>query len=149
MTMENESIYEVSSSEFDSIPDVVDSLGPESVAEQDPAEQEQPEQEEQGSVDSSEPDSDPGTESVADVDSVTESEPESVDSSSADIFCTDDSSLIAVVGQLVEKSSDISNKLDDIYTAQTYTLFVGLLVVGVFLAVALGRWIYRISNINF
>lgn len=120
MTMETESIYDASSSEFDSIPDVVDSLGPESVAEQDPAEQteleeqEPPEQEEQGSVDSSEPDSE------------------------LDCFTVVDSAAV----------EDIRGTLHDIRDMQQshyeFNFYIMFTIIGVLLAVGFVKWFSRV-----
>ena len=147
--MEIESIYDASSSEFDSVPDTEDNLEADSIAEQVPAEQE-----EQGSADSSEPDLSLDQEEQGSTDS---SEPDLAsdqeEQGSTVIYYPsavtpyDDSSLIAVCNQIVDNTSEISNKLDNVNTTQMYILQMGLFIFGVVLAVGLGRWIYRITNL--
>ena len=112
--METESIYDASSSEFDSIPDVADSLGPESVADQDPVEQEQPEPEEQGSADSSEPDSE------------------------LDCFTVVDS---AAVEDIRGTLHDIRDMQQSHYEFNFYIMFT---IIGVLLAVGFVKWFSRV-----
>lgn len=59
----------------------------------------------------------------------------------------DDSSLMAVVNQIADNTSTLSGKLNDINITLMYTLQIGVTMIGVVLAVALGRWIYRITNL--
>jgi len=164
--MEIESIYDASSSEFDSVPDTEDNLEADSIAEQVPAEQEEQgsadssepdlslDQEEQGSTDSSEPDLASDQEEQGSTDS---SEPDLAsdqeEQGSTVIYYPsavtpyDDSSLMAVCNQIVDNTSEISNKLDNVNNTQMYILQMGLFIFGVVLAVGLGRWIYRITNL--
>lgn len=59
----------------------------------------------------------------------------------------DDSSLMAVVNQIADNTSTLDTKLDNINITLMYTLQIGVTMIGVVLAVALGRWIYRITNL--
>lgn len=138
MTMENESIFELSSSEFDSIPDLVDSLGSDSIAEQDPAEQEQPEQEEQGSADSSEPDSDTDIESVYDTDYVTESAYD--ESSDFDSGSESEDAVTVLVSQ-----PDFSPVVEELQRIEGIGVTL-LLSIAFAAAFVIAYWFFRIWN---
>lgn len=103
--MENESIYDVSS---------VDSLEAYSIADQDPAEQTEPEQEEQGSLDSSEPDSE------------------------LDCFTVVDS---AAVEDIRGTLHDIRDMQQSHYEFNFYIMFT---IIGVLLAVGFIKWFSRV-----
>lgn len=152
--MENESIYDVSSSEFDSLVDDSEvarvtsetdsSAAPDSDPEEqtEPEEQDPPEQEEQGSSDSSEPDSDPGTESVYYTDFVTESSyDESSDfESDSDSYQESEDAVTVLVSQ-----PDFSPVVEELQRIEGIGVTL-LLSIAFAAAFVIAYWFFRIWN---
>ena len=157
--METESIYDASSSEFDSLVDdsvfdsevtrVTSETDSSAAPDSDPAEQEQeleeqklPEQEEQGSADSSEPDSDPCTESVYYTDFVTESSyDESSDFDSvSDSYQESEDAVTVLVSQ-----PDFSPVVEELQRIEGIGITL-LLSIAFAAAFVIAYWFFRIWN---